>query len=249
MEIADHIAALRRDGLLLADAAAMHTLDEAVPTTPGWTVGDLLRHIGEVHRWAMSHVAQQRLTKMPTEEEQELTRNWPEGDDELLEWFSSGHEALVFSLETADPGLRCWTFLPAPSPLAFWARRQAHETAIHRVDAESVTGEITPIGAEFAADGVDELLTCFFGRPGRLRGDPAYTLGLVATDLPRAWRVSVGPTVVVTDGGEAADCVVTGTAEELYLLLWNRRDPAGLDVVGDEAVLTRWRDSAVVSWS
>lgn len=30
----------------------------------------------------------------------------------------------------------CWTFLDAPSPLAFWARRQAHETAIHRADAQ-----------------------------------------------------------------------------------------------------------------
>ena len=34
----------------------------------------------------------------------------------------------------------CWTFLPAPSPRAMWARRQAHETAIHRVDAQLAAG-------------------------------------------------------------------------------------------------------------
>ena len=33
--------------------------------------------------------------------------------------------------------MRCFAFLPAPSPLAFWARRQAHETGIHRADVES----------------------------------------------------------------------------------------------------------------
>ncbi|MER6443505.1 hypothetical protein ABT275_45720 [Streptomyces sp. NPDC001185] len=38
--------------------------------------------------------------------------------------------------------MTCWTFNPArvPSPLAFWTRRQAHETAVHRYDAEAATG-------------------------------------------------------------------------------------------------------------
>lgn len=224
METADYIAALRRDGLLLADAAAMHTFDVAVPTVPGWTAGDLVRHIGEVHRWATNHVARQLSRPMPAEEEPELTRNWPNDDDDLLEWYLNGHETLVFTLETADPAVQCWSFLPAPSPLAFWARRQAHETAIHRVDAESISGEITPFGAEFAADGVDELLKGFFARPGRLRGDPAYSLVLAATDAPRVWRVEVGPDgVVTTDEAGAADCVVSATASDLYLPCWHAR--------------------------
>jgi hypothetical protein len=58
------------------------------------------------------------------------------GDDELPGWFREGHASLVRVLEAADPDMTCWTFLDAPSSVAFWARRQAHETAIHRVDAE-----------------------------------------------------------------------------------------------------------------
>src|SRR5262249_53658636 len=54
---------------------------------------------------------------------------------ELPGWFREGHAALVQALSVAGPDLNCWAFLAAPSPLAFWARRQAHETAIHRVDA------------------------------------------------------------------------------------------------------------------
>ena len=68
--------------------------------------------------------------------------------------------------------------------------------------------------------------------------------------MPRAWRVEVGPDwVVTTDGDGAADCAVSGPAADLYLLLWNRRGYAGLDVIGDESALNRWRDTAVVSWS
>lgn len=249
MEIADHLAALRSDGLLLADAIAMHTLDVEVPTTPEWTAGDLLRHVGEVHRWAASHVAQRRTQPMPAEEQSELVRNWPDDDDELLEWYLSGHESLVFTLETADPGVQCWTILPGPSPLASWARRQAHETAIHRVDAESISGTITPFVPAFAADGVDELLTGFFARPGRMRTANTYSLALGATDVDRYWRVEVSPgQVVTTEGGGAADCAVQGTASDLYLLLWNRLGTAGLDVIGDPAVLRDWRDNANVTW-
>ena len=37
-------------------------------------------------------------------------------------------------------------------------RRMAHETAIHRADAESTAGPITPLDPGLAADGVDEVL-------------------------------------------------------------------------------------------
>ena len=43
-------------------------------------------------------------------------------------------------LRSAPADLDCFTFLPAESARHFWARRQAHETAIHRVDAENAAG-------------------------------------------------------------------------------------------------------------
>lgn len=42
--------------------------------------------------------------------------------------------------------------VPATSPRAFWARRQAHETAIHRADAESALATVPEWNAAFAAD-------------------------------------------------------------------------------------------------
>jgi uncharacterized protein (TIGR03083 family) len=250
MEIAEHIAVLREQGLLLADAAAVHTLDSLVPTAPQWSLGDLIRHMGEVHRWAAAHVARRLTSPLAAELEPELTRDWPQDDDALLGWYADGHEALVNTLQTADPDLDCWAFLPAPSPLAFWARRQAHETAIHRADAESVSGPMTPVSPEFAADGVDELLKGFFRRPGRFRGEVARSMVLEAPDAGRVWRVELGPEGVVTgDGAGEADCRVRGTANDIYLLLWNRRGAAGLDVTGDPSPLAAWRDGATVVWS
>src|SRR5438034_6037440 len=137
MRVAEHIDALREHGRALADAA--RDLDPAtpVPTCPEWRVRDLVRHQGGVHRWATSYVAEARPTSDGDDGDLErLVGGWPR-DDDLIGWFREGHASLVAALEAAPDDLICWTFLRAPSARAFWARRQAHETAVHLADARS----------------------------------------------------------------------------------------------------------------
>jgi uncharacterized protein (TIGR03083 family) len=198
MEPDEHIAALEREGTLLADAASRRGLGAAVPTCPGWQVRELLRHVGYVHRWAASYVAEARREMVAEPTENEILQAGP-ADSELLGWFSEGLDHLVLALSSADPGLECWTFLGAPSPLAFWARRQAHETAIHRADAQGAAGDgggdpdaaatwdgVTPFPAAFAADGIDEVLTGFAPRSrpraGSDRGVGGQRMHVRATD-------------------------------------------------------------------
>jgi uncharacterized protein (TIGR03083 family) len=126
-----------------------------------------------VHRWATRYVTEGLTERIPLGDE-------PEGDGaELVAWYREGHRALVKALTDADPALECFAFLPASSPLAFWARRQAHETAIHRVDAESALGaDHSPFEPAFAADGIDELLVRFHGRErSRVRMDTRAPCG------------------------------------------------------------------------
>ncbi len=56
MEIPVHIAAVREEGALMAAAVAGADPDGTVPTCPDWTVRDLVRHMGGVHRWATGFV-------------------------------------------------------------------------------------------------------------------------------------------------------------------------------------------------
>jgi uncharacterized protein (TIGR03083 family) len=248
VEIADHIAALRREGERLADGAERTGLDKPIPTTPEWHMRDLVRHMGDVHRWARTHVAEGRMLPIGKDELAEIAGPLP-ADGELLEWFREGHDRLVRTLEVADPQIQCWSFLPAPSPLAFWARRQAHETGIHRADAESPTGNITPFEADTAVDGIEELLFGFFGGPNE-ESAPPRTLQLQATDADGRWVVEIGARGLATrPGTEEADCTVRGSASDLHLLLWNRRSADGLDVQGDSSLLTVWQENAQIHWS
>lgn len=141
--------------------------------------------------------------------------------------------------------------MAAASPLAFWARRQCHETGIHRADAESTSGPITPFPRRVAADGIDELLRSFVTRAGgRLTSDSPRTLLVAAGDTGDAWTVRITDKVETSLGEAAADCSVRGAASDLHLLLWNRlaaTDDA-ITVDGDASLLDLWRGSVQVRW-
>jgi uncharacterized protein (TIGR03083 family) len=257
VDVSEHIESLRHQGLLLAAAASAAGLSAPVPSCPEWDVRDLVRHVGGVHRWATGIVSAPGADLKGADLD-EVVGTWPD-DPDLLAWFGDGHAQLVSALAGADPDLECWTFLPAPSPLAMWSRRQAHETAMHRVDAELAAG-VSSVSCppELAVDGIDELLTCFVPRPRtRLRADPPRTLRVRCVDMAASWVVEISPDGVktsVSDGeGDAgresdADCEVSGAASDLYLALWNRRDLSGLVVRGDAAVLGNFREFVHVRW-
>ena len=256
MDLDRHILALEADGGLLATAAEQAGLTTPVPSCPAWQVRDLLRHQGYVHRWAAAYVSVPIRAQAPELTEAEQLAGGA-ADDRLLDWFGDGHGALVATLRAADPGVDSWTFLDAPSPLAFWARRQAHETAIHRADAQLAAGQAPGYQPDFAADGVDELVMGFFARGGaepEREPAPDRTLLIRATDAGQEWRAELGAdggrVARVSRGAGPAACVLEGPASGLYLLLWNRSEAAaaGVSVSGDEDLAAAWRTGIHVRW-
>jgi hypothetical protein len=110
------------------------------------------------------------------------------------------------------------------------------------------------VGAPFAVDGIDELLLGFYmRRGGRLRADQPCSLLVEAVDVPdAAWLVRIGPDgaqIARSPAESNADCVLRGSASDLYLALWNRRGTDDLDVHGDRSVLDLWRERATVRWT
>ncbi|MFB8775197.1 maleylpyruvate isomerase family mycothiol-dependent enzyme [Streptomyces broussonetiae] len=246
METAEYIDVLAREGRSLAAAAAEAGPDAKVPTCPGWQLRDLLRHTGMVHRWATAFVAEGHTSYRPD-------GGLPDLDGAaLLDWFEEGHGRLVDTLSAAPPDVACWHFLPAPSPLAFWARRQAHETTVHRFDAESArAGAPSAISPEFAVDGIDELLRGFHARgKSKVRSAEPRVLRIRATDTAKGavWTVRLSTEPVVTEAGDVgdADCEIAGPAADLYLALWNRLPFPG--VTGDGALPDLWRATSAVTW-
>ncbi len=250
MRIAEHIEALEAAGPGLAEAAAGAGPDAEVPTCPGWRIRDLLRHVTTVHRWATTYVTEGHTAYHPDGGQPALD------GDELLAHYREGHANLVAALRAAPEDLECWTFLPAPSPLAFWARRQAHETAVHRADAESaLPAGPGPVAPAVGADGIDELLNAFHARSrSRVRTPGPRTLRVRATDTGDVWTVRLSadaPRTKRTTGSPAGDPVDTelsGPAGSLYLALWNRLPEDAVTVTGDASLVRLWREKSAITW-
>ncbi|MDX6245324.1 MAG: hypothetical protein QOE76_3047 [Frankiales bacterium] len=234
---------LAAQGRLLVDAARRAGSRAPVPSCPEWTVADLLRHVGEVHRWAGAIVAEAAPENLDSTA---LLGELPAVAG-LADWVADGHRLLVATLRAAPSDLECWQFLRAPSPLEFWARRQLHETSVHRMDAELAAGTaISPVPRDVAEDGIDELLTGFVPRPSsRLRSQRPCSLLVAPTDSALRWWVGISedPPVTVREQ-RPADAVLSAPAGELYPALWNRAE-----LPGEAEVVALWRDSVTVRWS
>jgi uncharacterized protein (TIGR03083 family) len=235
MATVDYLESLRDDGAALA-AAASHGLDPPVPACDGWTVADLVLHTGMVHRHKLE-IVRGRLARPP--------RPWPPpapDRDELLDWYGQGLDELLTTLDGTDPRVPVWTFHPPDQTAGFWRRRMAHETAVHRVDAESAHGEPAPVPTPLAVDGIDEILDVFLVpfSQREAAGGAGETLRLQATDADGDWRLRLLPAGVQVDRGPA-DADARGTASDLLLFLWGRAPATRLGTSGDPAVLAAVR--------
>jgi uncharacterized protein (TIGR03083 family) len=220
-----------------------------VPSCPDWTVADLARHVGVVY---LHKVESMRLGTQP--------EPWPpagvneEGPVALLD---RSHAALTAAFAVRAPDSPAHTWYGPDQTVGFWIRRMAHETAIHRVDAELGGGEpVTAVPDDLAHDGIAELLDIFVAYGSRAW--PEEYAGALAAANARAIRVetpeetwSVRPTPeaveVRSSDPDPVDAVVRGTPSELLLWLWNRAGDEAVTTDGDVTAVAALRQLLVVS--
>ena len=240
MEPSTYLEHLRNDGDRLA-AVAQEAPKAAVTSCPGWDMTELLTHVGGVHRWVGQIVASKSTTYRKGESEP------PEGFDAALGWYKEGLTALLATLGATDPDEQVWNWADrAPAPARFWFRRMAHETAIHRWDAESAADDPHPLAADLAVDGIDE----FLGFVGLwLANSPvaglAGSLHLHATDTAGEWSLQLQPGHLdLRREHVKSDVAMRGSASDLCLWVVNRvpADSTRFQIFGDTEILQTWRE-------
>jgi uncharacterized protein (TIGR03083 family) len=252
------VEALREATAAMVGTVRAADLRAPVPACPGWTVTDLVDHLGRVHLWA-AHCARHGSPPDP----------YPRRDREqpLPDWYAACADTIVSTLAELPPDHPSWSFsaLPGHQDVRFWRRRQLHETTIHHVDALQAVGLLPTAGlvrripgltADQAADGVAEVFEVMAPRslvrqadrpPLEVipAGDP---IAFSCTDTHDSWTVHLvdGAVRVVDDVAQEAVARVSGPASHLYPALWHRADSAVLGTDGDEAAARRLLGAALV---
>jgi uncharacterized protein (TIGR03083 family) len=247
--------AIRRESADLAAAADLG-LQQPVPSCPGWTVHTVVGHTGSVQR----------------QKEQIVRERWAEAgpdlavppDSGLVRWFRQGTELLLETLAQTDPSTPVYSWYPADQSVGFWCRRMAHETAIHRVDAELGHGIVNPVEPVLAADGIDEILTVM------MEGYPEWatptatqdTLRIECTDQPGSWSLIfitwsgtdpesgtdyLGEPGILFEDVKKPTAVLRGAASGLDLFIWGRGPREALATEGDLALVEVLRSIAADS--
>jgi uncharacterized protein (TIGR03083 family) len=237
MEYDDYISALRSNASAAAHAVRETPMDTIVPSCPEWTLQDLVRHLGSHHRWVAGN-----LDRPPDGEMFDKFAHAPE--DAPAEWLQAGAETLAAKLAATDPATPCWTWVPFDRSVGFWARRTAHETAMHRWDAQHAAGGEDAIDGELAADAIDEHLGLVPFFPGRTFAQES-TVHLHATDVPGEWLVRLdGNDMHVTREHAKGDVALRGPASDLLLVLHGRKPTEAVEVFGDPGIFDRFREQA-----
>lgn len=258
MDVSDYIGFVASEGELFASAAEQGDLDVAIAPCPGWNMRDLVRHLGMIHLWAAANVAFPESDWLDVSDLPDLVRYWPEltgesgeypDDAELVDWYRDTLANLIEVLKSAPVDVAAFTFLPAPTPLTMWARRQASEIAIHRFDAEQAQGITSRFDPQFATDMLDELLSGFAPRPRPLDVERPYVIHVHAEDTGDHWYVTMGPENTETSReGDAVDLTLTATAADLYVLLWNRTPESSVAMTGKTDLIDLWNGNFRVRW-
>jgi uncharacterized protein (TIGR03083 family) len=228
-------------------------LERPVPTCPGWRFQQLATHLGRGHRWAAQIVATRATMPIPMREVAD--GKLPQDRAQHASWLNAGADQVIEAVTAAGSDL-VWT-LAGIGPASFWARRRAHEAAVHLADAQLAAGLDVDLAPESAADGVDEWLARIEAGTGGT-ADPAgaqvsdlrgngQSLHFHATDpgLSGAgeWLVTRTPSgLTVTRGHGKADVAVRGPAASLLLVLTRRLPPSSpaIEILGEQELLTHW---------
>ena len=239
----EFFAEIRSSARTLADIVRTQDPDLPIATCPDWSLRELAAHVGRVHRWAAETVTTRAAQRIPFDAvpDSQYPHEWAAQPA----WLTGGADRLIAAIAEAGSA-EVWAF-GRMAPATFWARRQAHETMVHRVDAELAAGRATVLDPALAADAIDEWLWLLRGPRRPPLGAAPLTADAVlqmhAADDgcdPRGWLVSVAPDgITVRDGHGPAGVTVAGPAGRLLLVLVRRLPPEGGNVLvtGDPELL------------
>lgn len=246
-------SAVHRAALIAETDALAELLREADPATPipacpGWTLADLVTHVGRAQRWAAAMITERASEKLDTRAVPGGAR--PEEPEAAARWLSEGVRLVPAAGDATGADIAVWTTLGTPQPAAWWLRRLTNEVIVHRADALLALGRTVAVEPGLAADAICEwldLLSIGLARRGEAVLPGGATLHLHAIDpglgVDGEWFIRPeGPSIGWESVHGKATTAVRANAAALLLALMGRIRPedSELEIHGNPEVFSYW---------
>lgn len=243
----------------LAEAVAAAGPDADVPTASGWTVTDLVEHVGQTQHW-IAEIIERRIpdpTQLPTE-----MAVLPADPAEWSAWLAESAQRVATACSDDAMDAPVWNAAgDERTGTEFWMTSVLNESVVHGFDAAIAADRPVDVDVDVAAALVSNHLkmltspTWAMQRPESAQAlqGTGQTLQWLATDTAddaggwfverrpdgATWRPGTGP----------ADVTVTGPAGSLLLVLTRRRPLAdgeaiGISIEGETDLVQHWLDSS-----
>lgn len=208
-------------GSIRTSAAFFEAIDPsdhalAVPTCPGWTVGDVIRHVA--WQGPPAWVAIMSGRDPQPELAAAVAERRPIG---------ASLAALVDHLEAHDASEACPTYV-GEVDFGWWGVHGSVEIALHRCDVAAALGRPADLSGSEARDGLTW---------SRALLGPMSTFTSLGEPAPLALAAEEFEPLQLGTGEPAA--TVSGAAADLVLWLWGR-GRGGVTVTGDATVADAW---------
>jgi uncharacterized protein (TIGR03083 family) len=237
----DFQSALIDQNRLLTETVISAAPETPIPTCPGWTMRQLMRHVGRAQRWAAEIIRTKADVSLdPLSVPDGRPPDDPKG---ARPWLLAGPEVLLDAIaHVGGPDVTVATF-DGPRPARWWARRLLHESTVHRADAVFAVDQHYELAPELAADGIDEWLGRLVERPwtGDLPIEPGKAVTVIPNDIDALWTMT-GRGDHLELSRNSMDSLISvrtvGSATNLFVALMRRRnaEEVGCRVEGDAAL-------------
>ncbi len=246
MDYAAHCDYLEDEGARFVELSRRVDTSAAVPSCPEWRVSDLLAHVGAVHRWSTSLV-KERAAHRISPRAMNLSRG-----PVTPQWLADGLGELLVTLRASDPDDAMWAW-GEDQHVRYWARRQLHETLVHRIDLEAAQGVDSVVDPVVAADAIDE----FFANIERAGAFSPDVKNLVGNEEVIKFIAVDGPTWTVRLDADnfqflrdtpATDASLCGHPTELLTVIYRRRalDESSCVIEGRRDLVDKWIENSAL---
>lgn len=212
------------------EAIPVARYDDPVPACPGWGIVDVVTHLA--FGLGLAYPAGLQAAPEASADDALSAVPWPTSiptGDGARDAFCRHMNDCEAVFRSTDPDTPCWTYA-GPGVAAFWFRRAAIETSLHRLDvAAALGGETDTIRLDRVHDAVVETVDFAVPYGTDIVGAPSAALRIRIEGHADHLQLGDGP----------AGAEITGDGQAVLSALWGRPHD-GVAVAGDPIVATEW---------